>query len=242
LVLDSLVAFGVVARPLIIATVLFGLWRGLRRTALPGSARLATWLGIAVPFLLWFLLVWQLAQAGVFVARPGVRVPAIPLALLIPLVTGLVLLTRSSRVAAVADAMPFHWLVGVQVFRVLGAVFLAQWAAGRLPAVFALPAGIGDALVGLLALPVALYLRSGRPGGRTAAYAWNLLGILDLVVAVTLGVLTTPGRFQLLALDAPNRAVGSYPLVMIPTFAVPLALILHGLSLWQLRRSTRGGA
>ena len=55
----------------------------------------------------------------------------------------------------------------------------------------------------------------------------------------TLGFLSSPTRFQLLALDAPNRLVGAYPLVMIPAFAVPLALILHGLSLWQLRRSGR---
>jgi hypothetical protein len=27
-------------------------------------------------------------------------------------------------------------------------------------------------------------------------------------------------------------------LVLIPAFAVPLSLILHGLSLWQLRRSS----
>lgn len=239
LVVDAFASFGVLARPLLLATALFGLWRGLRRTALPGRAQLTTWLSVAVPLCLWFLLILQLALAGVFVARPGVRVPGIPLAVVIPLVAGLVLVTRSSRMAAVADATPLPWLVGFQVFRVLGAVFLAQWVIGRLPGVFAIPAGVGDVLVGLLALPVAFYLRSGRPGGRAVAYAWNVLGILDLAVALTLGFLSSPTRFQLLALDAPNRVVGTYPLVMIPAFAVPLALILHGLSLWQLRRSGR---
>jgi hypothetical protein len=241
LVADSFASFGVFFRPLILATVLFGLWRGLRRTALPGRTRLATWLAVAVPLLLWFVLILQLAQAGFFVASPGGRVPGIPLAVVVPLVTGLVLLTRSSRVAAAADVTPLHWLVGVQVFRVLGAAFLLQWAAGRLPGVFAIPAGTGDVLVGLLALPAALYLRSGRPGGRAVAYVWNWLGILDLAVALTLGFLSSPTRFQVLALDAPNRVVGTYPLVMIPAFAVPLALILHGLSIWQLRRSARAG-
>jgi hypothetical protein len=239
LVVDAFASFGVLARPLLLATALFGLWRGLRRTALPGRTQIWTWLAVAVPLFLWFLVILQLAQTGAFVARPGVRVPGIPLAVLIPLVVGLVLVTRSSRLAAVADATPLHWLVGFQVFRVLGAVFLAQWAIGRLPGVFAIPAGVGDVLVGILALPVAFYLRSGRPGGRAAAYAWNVLGILDLGVALTLGFLSSPTRFQLLALDAPNRLVGAYPLVMIPAFAVPLALILHGLSIWQLRRSGR---
>jgi hypothetical protein len=39
-------------------------------------------------------------------------------------------------------------------------------------------------------------------------------------------------------IEAPNLLISSYPLVMIPTFAVPLALMLHGLVLWRLRRET----
>ena len=48
--------------------------------------------------------------------------------------------------------------------------------------------------------------------------------------------MTSPGRAHLLAFDAPNLLISSYPLVMVPTFAVPLALMLHGLVLWRLRR------
>ena len=65
--------------------------------------------------------------------------------------------------------------------------------------------------------------------------------IADLVTAVTLGVLTSPGPLQRLALDHPNLLTSSYPTVMTPAFAVPFSLILHGLSLWQLwrRRTSR---
>jgi hypothetical protein len=47
--------------------------------------------------------------------------------------------------------------------------------------------------------------------------------------------MTSPGRAHLLA-GAPNLLMTAYPLVMVPTFAVPLALMLHGLVLWRLRR------
>ena len=33
--------------------------------------------------------------------------------------------------------------------------------------------------------------------------------------------------------------LGAYPTVMIPAFGVPTSIILHGLSLWQLRRTSR---
>jgi len=124
---------------------------------------------------------------------------------------------------------------------VLGAVFLVRWASGALPGAFALPAGIGDVLVGILALPVALWLRSGARGGSTAATVWNVLGIADLAVALTLGFLSSPTPFQIIALDHPNRNIATYPLVMIPTFAVPLSILLHALSLRQLARHRRSG-
>jgi hypothetical protein len=50
--------------------------------------------------------------------------------------------------------------------------------------------------------------------------------------------MTSPGRAHLLAFDAPNLLISYYPLVMIPTFAVPLALMLHSLVLWRLRRES----
>jgi len=42
-----------------------------------------------------------------------------------------------------------------------------------------------------------------------------------------------------MALDNPNLLATSYPTVMTPTFAVPLSIILHTLSIWQLHRQAR---
>ena len=226
-------------RPIILAALLGGLWIGLRRTQLSRREQLITWLGIAVPLLAWLFVVLQLAQAGIF--RPGAvaPLPALPLAVILPVLLALLLLVRSKNIAAAIDAVPASWLIGLQVYRVLGAVFLVRWAAGTLPAAFALPAGAGDVLVGLLALPVAFFVHSRARGSRVTGYAWNVLGILDLALALAMGFLTTPGPFQVFALDQPNTGIGTYPLVMIPAFAVPLSLILHGMSLWQLRRTAR---
>ena len=110
------------------------------------------------------------------------------------------------------------------------------WADGRLPWQFALPAGVGDVTTGCFAVVVAALLARGSTGARRAAYTWSLFGIADLVVALTMGAMTSPGRAHLLALEAPNLLISSYPLVMVPTFTVPLALMLHGLVLWRLRR------
>src|SRR6266481_4402785 len=210
-----------IIRPAVIIAILTGLWVALRRTDLTPAARTGTWLAVALPLATWFAVIWNAAVAGAFEPRPG----ALPL------------LTRSQRIAAAIDAAPASWLIGLQVYRVVGANFLVLWAyGGAISGVFALPAGVGDVLTGLLALPAALYLASGAPHGRTVAIAWNFLGIADLISAVSLGAMTSPGPLQLMAFDQPNLLTSAYPTVMTPAFVVPLSLILHSVSLWQLRR------
>ena len=105
-----------------------------------------------------------------------------------------------------------------------------------------MPAGSGDVLVGLLALPVAYLLHKQARGAVALAVAWNVLGIVDLASAVTMGTLTQPGPLQLIVPAVPNVLLGTYPTVLVPAFAVPSSILLHALSLRQLRRRMRSGA
>jgi hypothetical protein len=173
-----------------------------------------------------------------YFAATDTAVPTVLLGLTIPLMIAAAGLWLSGAIASLVSAIPLRWLVAAQVYRIAGGIFLVLWADGRLPWQFALPAGIGDVATGVLAVVVAARLAQNAAGARNAVYAWCLFGIADLVVAITTGAMTSPGRPHLLAFEAPNLLITSYPLVMIPTFAVPLALMLHGLVLWRLRRET----
>jgi hypothetical protein len=120
-------------------------------------------------------------------------------------------------------------------------VFLILLALGQLPAHFALPAGWGDVAVGLTAPLVALAIARGFRGGRTLGVWWNLLGLLDLVVAVGMG---TGFLAPFLAPDlgprvAPAAAMGVLPMILVPTFAVPMSVLLHLLAIWKLRREVQ---
>lgn len=207
-----------VVRIIILALVLFGLWRGLAATNLRAATRRSRWLTVAIVLVVWAASTFGLVVGGVFgqSSRFGFL---LPLALLLPLIIGLPLLLRSSWLGQVLDVTPPSWLVGLQVYRVFGSVWIIAWATGVLPGAFALPAGIGDTLVGILAVPVAGIVNRNRAAG----VGWNLLGILDLTNAFVLGTLAVQGQFP-------------YPLVLIPTFAVPLSILFHAVSLRQLRR------
>ena len=225
----------VAVRVLIQTLLALGLWLGLERTDLTFGQRRNFWLAVLIPYTLWLSVIWSGAINGVF--RPGgSAVPLLPLAIFLPVIVGTPLVLRSKRMGQVLDSMPETWLIALQLYRVFGSVFLVGWARSLVPGIFALPAGIGDVTTGLLAVPVAISLATGTPGARKAAFAWNVFGIFDFAVAVSIGLMTAPGPFQVIVPSIPNATTGVYPNVMIPAFAVPSSILLHALSLRQLIR------
>ena len=233
---EYLFGFNALAQLVLLASILILIWFGVARIPSRWSERVTTASILSVGLLGWFALAYYLGRQNVYWGPNNPTVPTIQFGILVPIMIGLVLLTRSPRIARLLDALPMSWLVGVQFYRVLGGVFLLLWSAGHLPWQFALPAGIGDVATGILAVVVAGMLASKASGAHSAAYAWCLFGIADLIVAVSMGALTSPGLTHFVALDGPNMLISAYPLVMIPTFAVPLSIILHGVCLWKLRR------
>jgi hypothetical protein len=104
-------------------------------------------------------------------------------------------------------------------------VFVILYSLGALPGAFALPAGWGDFAIGITAPVVAWYWK--RPFPKRTFIVWNVLGSLDLVDAMTLGVLASASPVGILGGDVTTRLLGQFPLSLVPTFFVPLLLILH---------------
>ena len=228
----------VAARVAIHVLIALGLWLGLERVELTPAQRRNTWLGVMIPFTLWLALIWGSAINGVF--RVGVApFPLLPFAIFLPVIIGAPIVLLSKRMAQVLDAMPASWLIALQVYRVLGSAFLIGWARGLVPGIFALPAGIGDVMTGLLAVPVAISLATGTLDARKAAVVWNVFGLLDFAIAVSIALMIAPGPLQVIVPSIPNATSGIYPTAMIPAFAVPSSILLHVLSLRQLRRRSR---
>jgi len=229
-----------ILRPFVITIALGLIWLGAARMPASAKSRYTTAGVLSAVLIGWVIVAQYLGAANAYletIDNPP-TVPTVLFGLLIPLAAAAIALWRSESIARLVSAIPLHWLVAAQVYRVAGGIFLVLWANGRLPWQFALPAGIGDVATGIAAVVVAALLARKEIGAHRATYAWCLFGMADLVVAITMGAMTSPGRAHLLAFDAPNLLATAYPLVMVPTFAVPLALMLHGLVLWRLRRET----
>lgn len=226
-------------------TICFAVWGmlvlSLKRTSLEACARKTFTIVSAAYLFGWWSVMSVLAGAGVFAASPNSVIPSItiPLGVSVPIIGGLLLMKISPTLQAVIEAVPHRFLIGIQFYRTLGIIFIGHYLLGALPAEFALPAGIGDIIVGAVAPVVGYFLATNRRSGKNSVIAWNVFGILDLVVAVACGFLTSPSPLQSLAMQNPNRLVTAFPLVLVPVFAVPLSILLHIASLKRLKTRTQ---
>jgi hypothetical protein len=118
-------------------------------------------------------------------------------------------------------------LIAVHIWRIGGIFFIWGMTQGLLDPAFAIPAGVGDILIGVTAIPFAIFLWKGYSWSKYSLVVWSVLGIADLVNAVTLGVITNP--------DFRTSTMATFPWILVPTVAVPTALALHGIVLYRLR-------
>lgn len=177
----------------------------------------------------WFAMALIAAARGAF-ANPFQGVGAtVGIAAFVPLIVFLTWFGVSKGFRGFLLSLNPSTLTAWQTWRIIGLVFVVLEAHQVLPGVFALPAGYGDIAIGATATLVAWKL--ANPEHRGSFIAWQLLGILDLVTAVTLGVTA-----RLITPSGPTMAlVTELPLSLIPTFFVPLFTMIHVICIAQAR-------
>jgi hypothetical protein len=96
-----------------------------------------------------------------------------------------------------------------------------------LPAPFAPVAGWGDIFVGATAFPVAWLAYRQRTSARPILWIWNIIGLADLIAAVGLGVISSPGPARLIFAEPSSAIMTTLPWLLIPGFLVPLLIAVH---------------
>jgi hypothetical protein len=196
---------------------------------------------IAATLSAWFASVVAAGATGALNWQRGLGVPGLGVAVLLPIaVLGVIGLGTPWGRRRIREA-PLPGLVGLQAVRVLGVSFVLLYAAHRLPAPFAPVAGWGDITVGALALPIALAARHRADGARNWVFAWNVLGVVDLLAAVGLGATSSPGPIRIF-MDEPGSAImTSLPWILIPCFLVPALGFVHLAIFHRLRIAAPAG-
>ena len=175
------------------------------------SVRPPTWTGahkagLGVALLILFAIAYLIGTEHWLVNEgrgliPPIVTPAILAAALFGAAYGL-----SARFRTFVLAQDVATLSALQLWRVIGFAFLALYAYDTLPAVFALPAGLGDVAIGLAAAFVLVRLHRDPKFVMSAGFVrFHLLGLLDFAVAaVTAGL--AAGAFPGLILSGVTSA------------------------------------
>ena len=108
-----------------------------------------------------------------------------------------------------------NWLIGLQILRVVGGLFLIEMILGHLPGVFAYPAGLGDILVGLVAIGVLLAYRKSEGIPKAGIFLVIGLGAADFLSAFFFGYTSSAVDLQLFYPAVPND-VAHFPTGLIP--------------------------
>lgn len=182
----------------------------------------------------WLTAVLVLGSAGAFAGTSDAPPIAIGLGATLPIATFLVAYATLRSFRRYVLSIDLRLLASIQAWRWAGLGFLTLYAYGVLPALFAWTAGLGDMAIGATAPWIAVALaRSSEFADTRRFMSWNLLGILDLVVALSIGALS----------GVATASMAQMPLVLVPGFLVPFFVILHLTALFQARRksSATGG-
>ncbi len=193
---------------------------------------------------LWFGLVFFLGAQGAFVTNPGSPPLPIFLGLAIPLSLFLAAYFGSSPFRDFILGADLRFVAAMQAWRWAGGQFFWLYAWSVLPGLFAFPAGFGDMAIGFSAPWIVLGLARNPLFAASRRFViWNILGIVDFVVAVSMGVLSSGLFHGINGLNGnvTTSAMNRLPLVIIPAFAVPLFTMLHLTALFQARRLARSG-
>lgn len=177
----------------------------------------------------WFVISLGVSALHLLQGSPGQPPIPILLAVLIPIATFSIWYARSRTFREWVLSLNPRTLTLIHAERIGGLVFLAMYTYKILPGMFALPAGWGDIAIGATA-----YLAASRlvPNHRRAFIGWQFFGILDLAVALSMAAIAT----LLHPHGITTAPMTELPLSLIPSFGVPLFLILHIICIAQAMR------
>ncbi|HEV7928406.1 MAG TPA: hypothetical protein VGR14_23840, partial [Verrucomicrobiae bacterium] len=190
---------------------------------------------------LWFGLVFLLGTRGAFFRSSNSPPLPIFFGFAVPLVAFFAAYFGWNAFREFILGADLRLAASMQAWRFAGFGFLSLYAHGVLPGLFAFPAGLGDMAVAVNAPWIVLGLIRRRSFATSRSYVmWNILGILDLVVAVSLGTICS-GFLPGLTGNVTTSAMSQLPLVLIPAYFVPIFIMLHFTGLSQARQMARSG-
>ena len=192
---------------------------------------------VSLGVMAWCAAAWAISRRGFFQDAGGWNAADMPGFLLfgtlmtLPLVAIALGWYGSRAFRGFLESIPLPTLIGSQAYRLGGGIFLWMYSEGLMPPEIGSVAGCADAFIGITAIPLAWVVAKHVGGVRWLAIGWNLVGIADFLISVSLVSLSFVG---VLAMQPDPVRIGLHPLALISLFQLPLSITIHLLALRRL--------
>ena len=180
------------------------------------------------------LVVWAIVISFVSLSGFSGKFEIFPLNIMpfviIPLITTLILLFHKDTYALLSK-ISLNVLTRLQVFRVFVEIVLwLLFIQNLLPEQMTFEGRNFDIIAGITSLLAARFILNSR----RLMIAWNIVGLALLINIVSIAILSMPTSLRIFENEPANIIITQFPFIVLPTFLVPLAYILHFLSLKKL--------
>ncbi len=198
-------------------------------TTNPSDTFLSTSVQLLLGLLAWLTLALTAVSFGLMDDPPR---PLIPALIWGPVLFIAVMFWRTPALKTWLTQVDPRWLVGYHLIRLIfGIVFLVMYYQHQtLPEAFAVPAGYGDIIAGLLAL--AIMVAPGKTPKRRwwSLMVFNVIGLADIFMVF----MTAQWIFFTQVIEGLG-AFTRFPFNLLPLFIVPMIFTTHILLFMRLR-------
>jgi hypothetical protein len=174
---------------------------------------------------LWFCLALILGISGRF---NDVSAPIVAATVWISTAIALFACWKFTAIRSWTATVDLRWLIALHLTRFVGFYFLFLYQRRQLPEGFAVPGGVGDILVAVIAGMLLVLSPARRP--REIVLLWNAFGLIDIIFVAFAALRFGLKDWQSMA---PLREL---PLSLLPMFFVPLIIASHVLIFVRLAR------
>jgi hypothetical protein len=215
-----------------IAIILAGLKKSLRFAGYDHRRQRAGFTRACIGVSAWLTILAVLAVAGFF--DVFTIPPRIVVVVILP-VLAILVYSFTANFKKLIRAVPPHWLLMMQSFRIVVEIWLwYAFAEGLIPEQMTFEGRNFDVISGILGLVAGWYVMRERKGWKTIVVIYNIIGLALLLNIVIVAILSFPGPMRYFMNEPANRIVTEFPFVYLPGVLVVMAFALHILSLRQV--------
>ncbi len=200
-------------------------------------------IGLAGLLIAWFAAGYVIGTGHLLTNEEQSPMMPIAITAFIPVALFLAAYASSARFHRFVLAQDMRTLTMIQHWRVIGFAFLALYAFGALPGLFAWPAGLGDVAIGLAAVVIVARLERDPDYATSPGFVrFHLLGMFDFAVAILTAGLSAGAFPGLIPGGVTSAPMDVWPLNVFPSFLVPAFIIVHLTVLLKVRDLRRAAA